>query len=214
MSLIVKKSDGGGNFQPIDAGVYPARCWSIVDLGTHDTEYQGKARKRRTVRITWELPTERKDYGKGELESAVVGKTYTLSLGSAEQPSALRQDLESWRGRPFTSQEEEGFDISKLLGAPCVLTVAHKAKQTGGGFYAYVNAVGKPMKGSPVPDGTLSHLLYRIADGQGGSFQLVPEWMRKEILSSDEFKAPVSQPSDHQGPSEPVSEASEDDVPF
>ena len=40
-----------------------------------------------------------------------VARVYTLCL---HERAALRKDLESWRGRKFTEQELDGFDLEKL----------------------------------------------------------------------------------------------------
>ena len=51
-----------------------------------------------------------------------ISKFYTLSL---HEKSNLGQDLVSWRGRPFTETERQGFDITKLIGVTCQLNVMH-----------------------------------------------------------------------------------------
>ena len=207
--FIVKSNAGGTDYEPIEAGTYIGRLFMLVDLGTHETEYLGKKRDRRTVRLGWELPTELKDFGKGKLEPHVVGKTYTLSLGSKDKPSALRMDLEAWRGRPFTDEEADQFDIGKLVGVACMLTVSHKAK-TSGGIYAALTGIGKPMKGLDCPAAILPALGYQLSDRAEGCFQSLPQWIRDEIQKSKEWLG-ESAPTDtdvHDSPK------TEDDVPF
>ena len=46
------------DFKILEEGTYPARCFQVVDLGTHHGEYQGVAWTRRKVRIAFEFPTE------------------------------------------------------------------------------------------------------------------------------------------------------------
>src|SRR5262249_26776088 len=43
----------------------------------------------------------------------------------------LRPFLEQWRGRDFTPEELQGFNLAKLKGANCLLTVQHKDTDKG-----------------------------------------------------------------------------------
>ena len=58
MSLTVKET-GGGNYAPIEAGTYPARCCGVIDLGIQHNDFNDKDQEK--VRLIWELPTERSD---------------------------------------------------------------------------------------------------------------------------------------------------------
>jgi hypothetical protein len=64
-------------------------------------------------------------------------KRYTLSL---HEKANLRRELETWRGKKFTAEEGEGFDLEKLLGANCQLQVIHNEKDDGT-VYANVQAI-------------------------------------------------------------------------
>ena len=67
-----------------------------------------------------------------------ISKRYTLSTHTK---STLRKDLESWRGRAFTPEEEEAFDVANVCGAYCLLNVTHN--QGGdGNTYANVGSFG------------------------------------------------------------------------
>jgi hypothetical protein len=52
----------------------------------------------------------------------------------------LRPMLEAWRGRKFTPQELEGFDLERLLGVSCQLQLVHVLTDRGG-LFANVQAV-------------------------------------------------------------------------
>ncbi len=55
--------------------------------------------------------------------------------------------MESWRGKPFTAQEEKQFDIESVLGANCQLSITHN--MTDEATYANVSAVVPANKMSP-----------------------------------------------------------------
>ena len=137
MSLTAK---AGENFQLTPEGTHLARCFRIVDLGTQHNEQFSKFQHK--ILISWELPAELMEDGR----PFSVSKRYTLSLG---EKSSLRADLEAWRGRAFTEEELQGFDIKKLIGATCYLNIAHK--KNGEKTYTNITAIMKLPKGIECP---------------------------------------------------------------
>ena len=137
MAIIAKNS--GGDFINAPAGTHQAVCIDVVDLGIVKTEWQGKTKEQHKIRIVWQLNESMPD-GRPFISS----RRYTLSLS---EMSALRPDLEAWRGRPFTEQELEGFDVETVIGANCLLTIVHEQK--GGKTYSNVKSVAALVKGMP-----------------------------------------------------------------
>jgi hypothetical protein len=146
MAITAKK---GATREPVPAGSYPARCYKIIHYGTIPSTYMGEQKYVNTVRIDWELPTEMRvfDPDKGE-QPLSISKEYTLSLS---EKSNLCRDLESWRGRQFTDEEANGFDILNLLGKECMLAVGHKTSHSTGNTYSYVASVSPMPKGMKCP---------------------------------------------------------------
>jgi hypothetical protein len=93
----------------------------------------------------------------------VLGKAFNVSFASN---SALRKFVESWHGRRFA--DGEAFDIRKLLGQPCMLTVKHTPGKDR--VFADIDGISMPMRG---PDGkplqppppTREPFLYQIGAG-------------------------------------------------
>lgn len=131
----------GGNFKLVPEGLHKARCIQMVHIGTHNKPYQGKPRDVNEVRITWELPTQKAVFKEGEPEKPfTISATYTLSLSDK---SNLRKMLESWRGKKFEEAETKMFDISVLIGKPCMLQVIHETKKGTTDKYANIQTVIK-----------------------------------------------------------------------
>jgi hypothetical protein len=124
MAIIAKKS--GGDFTPCPAGTYPAVCIDVVDLGMVETVWEGQKKSQHKVRLVWQVD-ERMADGKPFL----VKRRYTLSL---DDRAALRKDLETWRGRGFTPQELDGFDVEMLIGIGCMVSIVHKKNAEGKTF--------------------------------------------------------------------------------
>ena len=119
MAIIASSKGSSTPREPIAAGAYAARCYSIIDLGTREETIQGNTKVLRKIRITFELPTERRVFNeeKGE-QPCVISKEFSLTLN---EKSNLRLFLRSWRGKDFTEEEAKDFDVAKLIGAPCLL---------------------------------------------------------------------------------------------
>jgi hypothetical protein len=134
-------ASAGAKFEVCPAGSFAAVCCDVVDMGIVKTNYSGKEKKQHKIRIGWQVNEDRND-GK----PFIVWKRYTLSL---HEKSALRKDLEPWRGRPFTEEELQGFDVETVIGAPCMIAVVQNA--AGGNVYANVSGIMRLPKGMNAP---------------------------------------------------------------
>jgi hypothetical protein len=127
-------------FEPAPPGLHQAICVDVVDMGVLEVTYAGQTKKQRKVRIVWQI-----DELMASGKPFIVQKRYTASL---HEKATLRKELESWRGRPFTEEELEEFDLeAKLIGANAQVNVQHTTKD--GTTYANVVSVvplGKGMQ--------------------------------------------------------------------
>jgi hypothetical protein len=139
MAIIAKAGGDGQTFTPAPVGVHRAVCVDVLDKGLVEVTWQGKTKKQHKISIAWQID-ELRDDGKRYL----VYKRYTLSL---HEKAGLRKDLESWRGKAFTRDEEMGFDVESVIGACCLLNIVHATQ--GEKTYANVDSVMPLMKGMP-----------------------------------------------------------------
>lgn len=141
MSIIARSKGEGQGYDPLPEGSHLAICYAVIDLGDQWSQAYGKMNRK--IRLMWEVPGETIVID-GKTMPRAIGKTYTLSLSPK---SALLKDLQSWRGRPFNSQELDGFDLKDVLAKPCLIQVLHNPKPDGNGVYADVSAVMSIPKG-------------------------------------------------------------------
>jgi hypothetical protein len=144
----IAKDSGGGNFKRVPAGAYIGRCYSLIDLGTQTTSGQFGEKSQHKLRIGWELFGE-DEQGQpltveidGKQMPMTISKSYTVSL---HEKAGLRKDLQAWRGREFTDEEAKAFDVSKLLGAYCMVNVT--TAETNGKTYSNVAGL-TPLPGA------------------------------------------------------------------
>jgi len=124
------------------------RCFSLVDLGTQLTTGQFGEKLQHKIRIGWELFGE-DEHGEpltidvdGKMMPLTISKSYTVSL---HEKSGLRRDLAAWRGKDFTDEEAKGFDVSKLIGAFCMVNATQS--ETNGKTYTNVAGL-TPLPGA------------------------------------------------------------------
>ena len=192
----IAKDSGGGNFRPVPPGSYIARCYQVIDLGTQTEEGKFGVKSAHKIRLSWEVHGEDDD-GKpltitvdGRSVPMTVSKNYTVSL---HEKAALRRELVAWRGRDFTPEEARAFDVSKLLGAWCLINVTNT---TGNNGKTYANVAGlsplpKALAASK-PPGVHELVCFNLDDPDMGVFDSLPPWLQDLISKAPEFKTSPS----------------------
>lgn len=183
-SIIAKSSGSSINFEPLAAGSYAARCFSMILIGTITEDYQGQMKTQTKVRIAWETPTETKVFKEenGEQPYALY-KEFTLSM---HEKGNLRKFLESWRGKNFTEEEAKAFDITALLGKPCMMSVKHKEGKDGK-IYAEIAGVNLLPKGFDCPPQISPTQILTFDDWDENLYQSLSEKTRDRIATSKEY---------------------------
>lgn len=190
MAITAKKSTGFER-ELIEAGNYVARCYKMIEIGTCEEEFKGEKKQMHKVRIGWELPTELKIFNpeKGE-QPCVIEKEYTLSLS---EKANLRKDLQSWRGKAFTDEEAESFDITKLLGVPCMLNIIHvQGKKDPTKTYQAIGSVSPIPKGLVCPPQVNETFIFDFENFDESKFNSLPEFIRDQIAKTPEYKEAIS----------------------
>ena len=186
MSLIAKQPEQK-EFEKVPEGSHIARCISVVDLGTQVIEWAGKEKLSPKVSLRFEIPGERIQYkdkeGKEHDVPMTISQKYTRSLS---EKANLRADLESWRGKAFTAEELDGFDIKSILGAPCMLSVVHVLSKDGSKTYANIKSIMKLPKGMEAPAQETASVLYDIDAHDENVFQSLSKYLQEQILQSQE----------------------------
>lgn len=206
--MINATNEGGGSFTPIEAGTYAARCVQMIHIGTVTENIMGKEKTLNKVFIKWELPTEKKEFKPGEGEQPyLVSKEFTLSLN---EKATLRKFLASWRGKDFTEEQAKSFDISKLLGVACMISVTHKTS-SGNKTYADITNVSPVMKGLEVPQQINPSFEFNYDNFSFDVFNTLPEFLRKKMETSAEYKNMVNNLNTEVADNKPEEN---DDLPF
>lgn len=198
---LIAKDKGGGDFIPVQEGLHHAVCFAIYDIGTHFNATFGKWGHQ--CFIMWEIPGERIQIDGKDLPRA-ISKKFTVSL---HEKAELRKYLQTWRGKAFTAEELQGFDIKKLLGVNCFVQVIHNTKNEK--TYANVMSI------TPLPKGTLKKeaenpLKFFSFEDSTNIPDGTPDWIADQIRSAKEWGG--GDGGSNNDPNEPP--PPDDDIPF
>jgi len=182
---IIAKNSGGGDYAPMESGMYVARCVQMIQIGTITEIINGETKTHHKVRLGFEFPTETKVFKEENGEQPYfLSKEYTLSF---HEKATLRQHLETWRGKKFTEEEAKSFDITRLIGVPCTINVVHKESKTAK-VYAEIGSISPLMKGTACLEQVNPTQVLSYDDFNWDLFNSLPDFLKKKIESSNEYK--------------------------
>lgn len=177
MSLNVS-SNGAMDFEMVPPGLYIARCYRLIDLGTQTSTNSYGTTSKKKIMISWELLDDpRMEDGR----PFSVHKNYTASLNDKAN---LRADLESWRNRKFTDIELESFDLTSILGAYCQIQVVHSED----GKFANVQSI-VTFKGTNRPEPVNPDLAFDIDNPDMQVFDALSDTVKAKITEAPEWNA-------------------------
>lgn len=182
MALTVS-AESSGTFELPPPGAVAARCNRVIDLGSQESSYEGKVKLQRKILLSWELAETRTDGS-----PFTISRRFGLSL---HEHAALRAFLQAWRGRPFTDEELAGFDLRALIGAPCLLNIAHTSRN--GRDYANILSISPLPKGMSAPELAAPAVLFDIDDPDApDTLETLSEGLQNTITASPEWKARIA----------------------
>lgn len=119
------------------AGIHPAICYAIIDMGVHQESYQGNPpRNVQKLKMCFEFPTLPEqvfDETKGPQRLSIM-QDYNVSTGDK---ATLIKMLKQWRN---VQAIDLAKDLKAYLGAPCTILVKHSTKD--GITYANIEQAG------------------------------------------------------------------------
>ena len=197
MGLVAKANEGrGSSFIPVPSGMHLARCYRIVDLGTQESSYKGEVRRVHRAMFQFEVHSE--DAQGNPLVTSngdpmTVTKTFTVSLGDK---ATMRKDLETWRGKPFTPEERNHFELRNVLGQWAMITVSEN--ESNGKVYtniANINPVPLTIKKNGLPEGKNELKIFDIDEADMELFESFSEGLKEKIRKSPEWQRLYGDPS-------------------
>lgn len=175
----------------LDAGVYDAVCYSVIDMGTKENPYE-QGKKRHNLTLGWKLLEH--TYSDGN--PLKVHKTVTFSMN---EKATLRKWITAW----FAGQNVnfDDFDFRTLINKGCKLVVSPSQS-------------GKNVVTNVMPHETATTFddveLFSLEGYAGEPLPNFDEWKLNSIKESDEYKRATGGAVNET----PAGVILEDDVPF
>jgi hypothetical protein len=213
MIIAKQSSNSTSDFKLPPAGSFYARLYRIIDIGTQTTEWMGKRKMQRKIIAMFELHGEDNDgqpLQTAEGKPLIVSKRYTLSL---DEKATLRKDLEAWRGKAFTQEELDGFNLEVLLGKCCMVSITHSSYE--GKEYANIAGISQvpsALKKLGEPKGVNELMIFTLDPFDQDKFSKLSEGMQGVIKKSAEYRN-TFEPNSPPVTSAP-SDLMDDDIPF
>lgn len=180
MSMIA--SDNGGTPVPkLESGVYTGVSSAIIDLGLQRNEQFGKTQRK--FMMIWTILGEDVEIN-GEKQPRTISKEYSFSLN---EKSTLRKDLQAWRGKSFSEEELQGFNILAVLNKACQLQIILEEKNNK--KYNNIAGIMSLPKGSSVQplDNTYYFDMEDVQTWQ--NFVKVPNWIQEKIKKAENLES-------------------------
>jgi len=176
-----EKPGSGKTFELCPAGTHAARCYSIVDFGSHLNTFDiEKTSFDHHVCFTWELDVPMAD---GRPFVISEWRKFRIPKTGWNEKSKLCQALSSWLGGI-----KELPSFKDLVGKTGMVTVNHNKNQAGDKTFANFASI-VPLPGKlPAPDATNEPVYYELDMGFGDAFLALPEWQQNIIKDSREYK--------------------------
>lgn len=215
MPSIIAKNEGFTR-ELIPAGNYIARCYRMLQIGTVKESFKGQDKTLSKARIGWELPLELKVFKpeNGE-QPLVIEKEYTLSMSDK---SNLRKDLKSWRGSDFTPEQAEAFDITKLIGVPCMINIIHKPSASDPTkIYEEIAGITPLAKGVNCPPAINKPQILAFDEWNEELFKSLPAFITDKIKTSVEYQAMIGGHTQEVNDADYMNQdlgSTEDELPF
>lgn len=182
MAIIVSANEGS-SYTPIEEGTYFALCYGLIDVGDEYSEKFDKCTPK--FMILWELMGAGTVTVDGKEVNRSVSKRYSKSLNPK---SNLRKDLRAWRGREFTKEEEDRFDMVNILGAPCQIQIVNTT--SNGKVYSNIAAIMNLPKGMPKPTPTEEKIYWDFEDCEieDDAWNRIPKWVQDVIKNNETYQ--------------------------
>lgn len=187
------------NLELVPAGMHAAIIYGVINVGTQDGEYQGKATANNKLKLVFEIPGHRQLYWKEDTvpspSAMIMDFNYSVSKNNKSGKKSKLLELIETLYRPLQQSQYLSFDISQLAGLKVFITVAHYTKMDGQEGAKIVSV--SPLNPQFVnPDSlilTNKILIYSVQMGyENMSFASLPYFYRGLIKESHEGKAHIA----------------------
>jgi len=182
-----KKGGGGVPQDLIEVGTIPGRVVRIIDLGLQPGgSFEGKDKPNSyQVDVTYELVDvfmKDKDGKEDESKPRWISENFPMHHPSADLAKSTK------RCNAFDPNHTCNYDLAKMIGAPCMITIVHKVSK--GKTFANVGNVSvmRDKDKEKCPELKNESVMFTLDDPDLEVFNKFPDWLKDKIKGNLEFK--------------------------
>ena len=180
MSMIARNS-GGVEIPKLEGGVYTAVSSAMIDIGLQTNEKFDKTQRK--FMMVWTILNEQIEIN-GEMQDRVISKEYTFSL---HEKSTLKKDLQAWRGKAFTDEELNGFDLLNVLNKACQLQIIQEERN--GKSYNNIAGIMSLPKGTEIKGVENAYYFDIETESTWIHYKNIPNWIREKIKKANNYES-------------------------
>ena len=181
----VPMGGGGPKQEPVPVDTYPARVVQVIDLGLQPQQYMGQEKTPgHEVNITYELLDifMKDEDGNDNLEKPRwVGESFVLNNLRADKAKSTKRIM------AIDPKGTANGDLTKMVGMPCNVTIAHNIAKKNGNVYANVSMVTPASPRRSYPELKNNPKVFELDNPNLEIFLALPEFMQAKIKSNLEF---------------------------
>lgn len=181
----VPMGGGGPKQEPIPVDTYPARVVQVVDLGLQPQQYMGQEKTPgHEVNITYELlDIFMKDENGNENPEKPrwVGESFVLNNMKADKAKSTKRIM------AIDPTGVANGDLTKMVGMPCNVTIAHNVSKKNGNIYANVSMVTPASPRRQYPELKNAPKIFELDNPNMEVFLSLPEFLQDKIKANLEF---------------------------
>lgn len=178
---MIAKDNGGADIPKLEGGVYTAISTAIIDLGLQANEKFDKTQRK--FMLIWNIQGEEIELN-GEKMPRQISKEYSFSL---HEKSGLRKDLQAWRGKPFTEEELQGFNLLNILNVACQLQIILEEKNQK--QYNNIAGIMSLPKGTTLDTSTNETYHFDIENVETWTnWNKISKWVQEKIKKATNYE--------------------------
>ena len=201
-------------FKTAPPGSHIARLYKMVDIGTQQGEWQGKATYARKIIFYFELLGD-DDSGQPLMtddgKPLIVTKYYNASLS---EKSTLRKHLQAWLNLDFNNMPS-GFDATSLLGKYAMVNIINYTKDgKNRSSIESLTAVPSVVVKHGLPQGINDLFMFDLEKFDSEKFNSLSDGVKNLIQQSPEYRAIANKAAPAKTVSAKADDGFDDAVPF
>jgi len=183
----------GKEFDRIPDGSYLARIYQVIDMGTHESDFQGNITSKHKFAIRFETPTEmtvfKEEDGKQPF-SLTSQVNFSITGKESSMTSTLTKIIASVGDEP-----ERGYNIFDLIGKVCMVTVKNEVSNNGKTYsniknFAPVPKLVDASKYPAINETKEFSLMEGMFDAE--TLETLGSWTKEKIMESPEYHEAIS----------------------